>query len=120
EQMDLSEISPLVRFPIDGIAKLDYKVRGTFADPQGDGTATIGGFSFDGFDLGDVETTNAKFRGQVVEISGYHAHKGNSAYEVTSMRVDLGEKGGPILVDGLADSGNFDLDDFYRVFHLEE
>ena len=121
EQLDLAQISPLVQFTMAGNAKLDWKVRGLFTDPVSEGKLSIGGFMFDGFELGDVETVTAKNRGEVIDVEQYHASLGDSAYDVPSMRIDLSAKGAgaPIYVDALASSKNFTLADFYAIFHLQ-
>ena len=121
EQFDLADISPLVQFKLGGIAKLDWKVRGMSFDPISEGKLSILGFVFDDFALGDVETATAKAKGTLIDVESYRAHIQESAYQVSSMRIDLGAvKGSPIFVDALASSDNFDLDDFYGIFKLQD
>jgi len=119
EAIDLSDVTPLAQFAIGGVGKFDLKVRGKpFGDPIGDGTASFENFLFDQFMLGSIDSTKFHFRVPVVEITDLHAHHGESKYDVPSMRIDLG-LAGPIVIDALAKSSNFDLEDMYTILKLK-
>ncbi len=120
ETLDLTEVSPLVSFPLEGLAKLDWTMSGAMGNPEGKGTLSVAGFSFDGFALGDMETATVHSLGVMIDVEAMRSRKGESVYEVPSLRVDLGKGvGAPIYVDALAKSANMSLDDFYGVFHME-
>ncbi len=119
DQLDLSDISPLTTFQLGGLGKLDFKIRGSTEDLLGEGTVAFDGFIFDQFKLGDVDRGIVRFRGQSIEIEDLHVLHGESRYEVSSMRIDLGPAHGAV-VDALAKSSNFALDDFYQIFKLTD
>jgi len=118
EQLDLADGSPLAKFAIGGVGKADLKIRGTFDKFKGEGTASFANTLFDEFMLGDVESANFHFNDEaLIEVENLKAHHGESKYEVPSMRIDLGKTEGVIL-DALAKSSNFDLDDLYAILKM--
>jgi translocation and assembly module TamB len=118
EQLDLADGSPLAKFAIGGVGKFDLKIRGTFDDFKGEGQANFGGFIFDQFVLGDLDSATYRFTDKaLIEVENAKLHHGESKYEVASMRIDLGRAEGPV-VDALAKSGNFALDDLYAILKM--
>lgn len=118
EQIDLADASPLATFAIAGAGKVDMKLRGTFGSFKGEGAASFGGFVFDQFSLGDVESANYKFTSEaLIEVDTLKAKRGESKYDVPSMRIDLGHPTG-VVVDALSKSSNMSLEDLYAIFKL--
>ncbi len=119
DPVDLADASPITAFPIAGTGKLALEMRSTFDHPRGKGTMQLAGFTFDKFGLGDIESGAFEFDNTVVEVQQAKAKKGESRYEVSSMRIDLGRPAGPV-VDALAKSANIALDDMYKVLKMNE
>jgi len=119
DPVDLADASPITAFPIAGTGKLALEMRSTFDHPRGKGTMQLAGFTFDKFGLGDIESGAFEFDNTVVEVQQAKAKKGESRYEVSSMRLDLGRPAGPVI-DVLAKSANMALEDFYTVFGMDK
>jgi translocation and assembly module TamB len=118
EQLDLADGSPLAKFAIGGVGKFDLKIRGTFEDFKGEGQASFGNFVFDQFTLGDLDSASYKFTDKaLIEVENAHLHHGESKYDVSSMRIDLAPAEG-VVVDALAKSANFSLDDLYAILKM--
>lgn len=118
EQIDLADATPLVTFALGGTGKVELKIRGTFDEFKGEGTAAFANFLFDKFALGDVESANYVFNDDaVIEIAALKARHGESRYDISSMRIDLGVPEG-VVVDALAKSGNFALEELYAIFEM--
>jgi translocation and assembly module TamB len=117
ESLELSDISPISAIKMAGAAKFKYRVRGKFADPLGEGQASIDNFVFDVFPLGNIETVTAHVRGVAFELEAIKGRYKSSAYEVPSMRVDLGPAH-VAVVDALVKSKNFDLYELYEILDL--
>ncbi len=121
DPIDLSDISPLAKFPLAGVGKANVKITGKTNDPIGEGTASFDGFVFDVFPLGNLDSVVAHFRGQSIELSGIEALYGESRYAVPSMRIDLAPRGGgEVTLDALVKSDDFQLDDLYDIFKMRE
>lgn len=118
DPVDLADASPVTTFPIAGQGKLTLEMRSPMDHPHGKGTMQLAGFAFDKFALGDIESGAFELDNTVVEVQQAKAKKGESRYEVPSMRVDLGRPAGPV-VDVLAKSGNMSMEDFYAVFGMQ-
>ena len=118
EQLDLADISPVAVIKMAGLAKFKYRVRGPFADPLGEGQASVDGFVFDVFPLGNLETVTAHVRGTAFELEGVKGRYKGSAYEAPNMRIDLGP-GHVAVVDALVNSKNFELGELYEILGLD-
>ncbi len=117
-QVDLADASPLTKFALAGVGKLDLAIRGTFDSFKGKGSVSFGGFVFDQFGLGDIESARYEFSDEaLIEVTALEAKRGESRYQVPSMRIDLGVPQG-VVVDALSTSGNFALEDLYGIFKL--
>jgi translocation and assembly module TamB len=119
DSLDISDVSPVAQIKMAGVAKFKYHVRGKFADPVGEGQASIENFVFDVFPLGNVETATAHVRGTAFEFEQVKARYKDSAYEVPSLRVDLGPAHGAVI-DALVTSQNFELGDLYEILDLDK
>ncbi|MGZ3422183.1 MAG: translocation/assembly module TamB domain-containing protein [Polyangiales bacterium] len=118
EQFDLADGSPLAAFAMGGVGRFDLKLRGSFGSFKGEGSASFGSFLFDQFALGDVESANYKFTSEaLIEVDTLKAKRGESKYDVPSMRIDLGHHTG-VVVDALTKSSNMSLEDLYAIFKL--
>lgn len=119
EQVDIADASPLTTFALAGVGRVDMKMRGTYESFKAEGSAAFGGFVFDQFALGDIERASYVFNDQaLIEITGLEAKHGESKYQVPSMRVDLAAPTGAVVVDALAKSANFALDDLYEILKM--
>lgn len=118
EQLDLADISPISVIKMAGVAKFKYKVRGSYDDPLGEGQASVDGFVFDVFPLGNIETVTAHVRGTAFELEGVKGRYKGSAYEAPSMRIDLGPAH-VAVVDALVSSKNFELGELYEILGLD-
>lgn len=114
ESLELADISPISAIKLAGAAKFKYQVRGKFADPLGEGQASIENFVFDVFPLGNIETMTAHVRGVAFELESIRGRYKSSAYEVPSMRVDLGPAH-VAVVDALVKTKNLDLAELYEI-----
>lgn len=118
EQLDLADGTPLAKFAIGGLGKFDLKIRGTFDDFKGEGQASFANFVFDQFALGDLDGASYRFTDKaLIEVENARLRHGESKYEVPSMRIDLARPEG-VVVDALAKSGNFSLDDLYAILRM--
>lgn len=118
DQLDIADGSPLTTFALAGVGKFDMKLRGTFEAFKAEGSASFGGFVFDQFALGDIESANYRFnKDALIEIDSVKAKHGDSRYDVPSMRIDLGRPVG-VVIDALAKSSNMSLDDLYAILKL--
>lgn len=118
DQVDLADASPLTKFALGGVGKIDMKMRGTYDNFKAEGNAAFGSFLFDQFMLGDIERAKYVFDDNaLIEVSDLEAKHGDSKYSVSSMRIDLGAPAG-VIVDALAKSSNFALADMYEIFEM--
>jgi translocation and assembly module TamB len=119
-KLDLSEIGPLGSLPIAGQAEASQvEVTGLFNDPKLEADAKIDNFVLSDIPFGNVTAGHASLDGLVVRLKGVKAQKGKSVYEMPSGKLDFGGSGN-LVMDAQVASSNFNLRDFFALWHLEE
>jgi translocation and assembly module TamB len=119
---NLDDISPIGGVPMHGILEATAHVGGTFSRPEPEGdikSATA--FVVADLELGDVSSGHVKVDTTVpeVSISGVHAKRRSSSYEVSTARLQFGGTHG-FAVDAVAASEALGLRDFLSMFALDE
>lgn len=117
-KLDLSDISPLAGIPIAGKANLDTKMSGPAKNPVLTGHVSIDDFHFDGFPLGDVQSSNVRFVPLKVDIDNLVAKKGRSTYRSAKARLDF-DTGAHVRLTGMVSSQAMDLRDFLALWKFE-
>lgn len=117
--VDMRDITPLDRWPIQGVGTATCNIDGTFQDPHVTGHVQLADFVFDTFRLGSVESDALLDPdGMGVHFAMVSAAKNDSRYRAENLYLnfhdDRLEMTGLLHLDGLA------LRDFYHVFGFEE
>ncbi|MEZ4335192.1 MAG: translocation/assembly module TamB domain-containing protein [Sandaracinaceae bacterium] len=120
DNLDLRDITPLDRWPIQGVGSAHCSIEGTFQDPHVTGQVTLANFVFDDFRLGDVRSDDMLLDpdGLGVRFGMVHATKEDSRYRVEDLYIDFHRD--RFEMTGLLHADELRLRDFYHVFHLEE
>jgi len=116
---DLVDITPLGSVPLAGVVEGECHVSGKFNDPHIKADASIQNFVLAQIPFGNVQAAHGEFDGDYVELSGVHATKGASPYEMVTGRLDFR---GPakVKVDGVVRSPSMSMRDLLSIFHLED
>ena len=117
-RLDLADISPIVDIPVSGKAEVDVDMTGVPPAVVLTGNMKVQDFVFGGFPFGDINSARLRFVPLVLELFDVQAKKGKSDYSVPSGRLDFD---GPasIVTDARVKSSNFDLRDFFHIWHFE-
>ncbi|MCB9593919.1 MAG: translocation/assembly module TamB domain-containing protein [Sandaracinaceae bacterium] len=119
ESLDLRDITPLDRWPIQGTGRARCLIDNTFQDPHVTGHVVLAGFQFDDFRLGDVESDALLDPdGLGVRFAMVHATKEQSRYRVEDLYLDFHRN--RFEMTGLLHLDELRMADFYHVFQLEE
>jgi translocation and assembly module TamB len=119
---DLDDLSPIGPVPLHGKVQTSGRVGGTFHHPEPEGDLqSITGFAVADVQFGDLGAGHVKVDvdGPEVEITGLHAKRRDSAYEVPTATLKLGGTRG-FVVDAVAASAGFGLRDLLSMFALDE
>lgn len=120
DDLDLADITPLDRWPIQGVGTARCTIDNTFQDPHVTGQVVLAGFVFDDFRLGDVRSDDVLLDpdGLGVHFGMVHAVKEESRYRVEDLYLDFHRD--RFELTGLLHADELRLRDFYHVFELEE
>ena len=97
----LSDASPLVDIPMDGVAELSVTMAGKASQAELKGDLSIHDFLFAGFPIGDIESSHVKFKPLVLNLTDVRGSKGTSRFVAPTARIDFNTKGA-VLVDAEA------------------
>src|SRR6478752_3387405 len=117
-RIDLSDISPIIDIPIAGKAELDVEMSGEPPAVVLTGNLKAQNFVFGGFPFGDITSARLRFVPLVLELFDVQLKKGKSDYSVPSGRLNF-DGPAPIVTDAHVKSPNFDLRDFFHMWHFE-
>lgn len=116
---DLRDITPLDRFPIEGVGVATAVIDGTFQDPKVTGNLRFADFLFDEFQLGDLETDAVLDPdGLGVRFTMVSATKNESRYRAEDLYLDFHDD--RFSMTGLLHLDGLRLADFYEVFGFQE
>ena len=82
------------------------------------GNLKVQNFVFGGFPFGDITSARVRFVPLVLELFDVQAKKGKSDYSVSNGRLNF-DGPAPIVTDAHVKSTNFDLRDFFNIWHFE-
>jgi len=117
-RLDLADVSPIVGIPVSGKAEIDAEMSG---DPPAvvlTGNLKVQNFVFGGFPFGDITNARVRFVPLVLELFDVQAKKGKSDYSIPSGRLNF-DGPAPIVTDARVKSPNFDVRDFFHMWHFE-
>ncbi|HEY3254111.1 MAG TPA: translocation/assembly module TamB domain-containing protein, partial [Polyangiaceae bacterium] len=117
-RIDLADVSPIVGIPIVGKAEVDVEMTGVPPAVVLTGNMKVQNFVFGGFPFGDITSAKLRFVPLVLELFDVQAKKGKSDYSVPSGRLDF-DGPAPIVTDAHVKSPNFDVRDFFHMWHFE-
>ena len=117
-RIDFSDISPIVGIPIAGKAEVDAEMTGVPPAVVLTGNLKVQNFVFGGFPFGDITSARLRFVPLVLELFDVQAKKGKSDYSVPSGRLNF-DGPAPIVTDAHVKSPNFDVRDFFHMWHFE-
>ena len=117
-RLDFADVSPIVGIPVSGKAELDADMTGVPPAVVLTGNLKVQNLVFGGFPFGDINSARLRFVPLVLELFDVQAHKGKSDYSVPSGRLDF-DGPAPIVTDAHVKSLNFDLRDFFHMWHFE-
>jgi len=119
-RIDLRDVSPIVGIPIAGKAEVDVDMTGVPPGVVLTGNLKVQDFVFGGFPFGDILSSKVRFTPLVLELMDVQAKKGKSDYSVPSGRLDFnGSNGSSLVTDAHVKSPNFDLRDFFQIWHFD-
>ncbi len=117
--IDLTDISPLVGFDLEGQAEANVTVRGEFNEPVVGGDMSIREFVFENFRLGDMEGDfYIRDDHNAVVFPTLRAIKNTSEYRVDDLTLDFAQEG--VQVSAHLRTSRLNLQDVYHVFGFEE
>ena len=117
-RLDLADVTPIVGIPVSGKAELDVDMTGVPPAVVMTGNLKVQNFVFGGFPFGDINSAKVRFVPLVLDLFDVQAHKGKSDYSVPSGRLNF-DGPAPIVTDAHVKSPNFDLRDFFHMWHFE-
>jgi translocation and assembly module TamB len=117
-RIDLADISPIVGIPISGKAEVDVDMTGIPPAVVLTGNMKVQNFVFGGFPFGDITSARVRFVPLVLELFDVQAKKGKSDYSIPSGRLNF-DGPAPIVTDAHVKSPNFDVRDFFHMWHFE-
>ncbi|HEU5075926.1 MAG TPA: translocation/assembly module TamB domain-containing protein, partial [Polyangiaceae bacterium] len=116
--IDLRDISPLVEIPMAGKAQIEAEMTGLTPDVVITGNASVEGFEFGGFPLGDIVSSKFRFVPLKLDLTDVVAKKGSSPYRASSAHLDF-DSNATVKVDALVESQALDLRDLLAMWNFE-
>ncbi|HEY6728402.1 MAG TPA: hypothetical protein VI197_30535, partial [Polyangiaceae bacterium] len=116
--IDLRDITPLVTIPMAGKAQIEGEMTGETPHVVMTGNASVDGFQFGGFPLGDIVRSKFRFVPLKLDLSDVVAKKGSSQYRASSAHLDF-ESNATVKVDALVESPSLDMRDFVAMWNFE-
>src|SRR6185369_4167706 len=117
-RIDLADVTPIVGIPISGKSEVDVEMNGIGGAIVLTGNLKVQNFVFGGFPFGDIISARVRFVPLVLELFDVQAKKGKSDYSVPSGRLNF-DGPAPIVTDAHVKSPNFDVRDFFHMWHFE-
>jgi translocation and assembly module TamB len=118
-KIELADVSPLVDIPWAGSAELTATMGGKMSDPLLTGELSIAKFEFGGFPVGELKSAKLRFSPLKLDLHDAVGKKGRSNYRVPSARLAF-DAGSSVLVDARVQSQDFDVRDFFAMFHFDQ
>jgi translocation and assembly module TamB len=119
---DLDDMSPIGTVALHGKVQASATIRGVFNRPEPEGDIqAIAGFAVADVAFGDIGEGHVKVdvAKTEVEITGVHAKRRESSYEVPSARLRFGGASG-FVVDAVGSSAKLGFRDLLSMFALDE
>jgi translocation and assembly module TamB len=117
-RLELADIGPLASIEMSGKAVLGADMRGRYGDPLLRGNLKIDRFTFGGFPVGDILSSEVAFRPLKLDLAKVRAVKGSSPFLIPGARFDF-EAGATLVVDATARSEALDIRDFLAMWKME-
>jgi translocation and assembly module TamB len=120
-RIDLSDVSPLGKLSLAGMAELEASAHGPFDHPKITGELAVRGFKLAGLPVGDVEA-HAAFEPLVLTLSDARVQHGKSRIRSSKVRIAF-DDGADVLVDADVDTRqapHLAVADFFNVFQLDQ
>lgn len=119
EALDLTDITPLDRWPVAGVGEARVSIEGRFQDPVVTGHVRLSDFRFDDFRLGHLESDAVLDPdGMGVRFPMVQAVKNESRYRAENLYLDFHDE--RFAMSGLVHLDGMLLTDFYQVFGFQE
>jgi translocation and assembly module TamB len=116
--IDLADVTPIVGIPISGKSEVDVEMNGIGSGIVLTGNLKVQNFVFGGFPFGDITSARVRFVPLILDLFDVQAKKGKSDYSVPSGRLNF-DGPAPIVTDAHVKSPNFDVRDFFHMWHFE-
>ncbi len=117
--LDVSDPSPLLEFPLAGKGSARIEVSGTFQDPQVAGHMKLDDFAFNTFPLGNVESdVRLEHGGLAVRFPSVTMKKRDSSLVAKDFVLDFRDE--RFLTTANIKAEKLALADFYHIFHFED
>ncbi|MBN1605207.1 MAG: translocation/assembly module TamB domain-containing protein [Polyangiaceae bacterium] len=117
-RLELADIGPLAGIQMSGMAALDADMAGRFGNPLLRGHLKVDRFTFGGFPVGDILSSEVAFRPLKLDLAKVHAVKGSSPFLIPGARFDF-DAGATLVVDATARSDALDVRDFLAMWKME-
>ena len=119
-KVDLRDVSPLAKIPMEGRATVSLEGGGNFDDPHFTAQMDVDNFVFGGFPIGDVHHSKVEFVPLSLRFSEGMVSKGDSKVDVGLLNVDFDNGDADVVVDGHLDTrvAGMHLQDFFRMVNL--
>lgn len=117
--VDLADVSPIAGLELAGKSRLFADLKGPSLHPILKGTLAVQDLVIGGFEAGNILESELHFEPLFVEFTNLKGQKGEMDYALPKARLSFD---GPASVEFSANvqSSNFDIEEFLRVFHLDE
>jgi translocation and assembly module TamB len=116
--LELADIGPLADIEMSGMAALDADMAGQSGDPLLRGNLKIDRFTFGGFPVGDILSSEFTFRPLKLDLAKVRAVKGSSPFFIPGARFDF-DAGATLVVDATTRSDALDVRDFLAMWKME-
>ncbi|HEX3595208.1 MAG TPA: hypothetical protein VHU80_08910, partial [Polyangiaceae bacterium] len=118
-RLRLSDASPLVDIPMEGMAEVDVAMKGKAATAELTGSLKVNDLIFDGFPIGDIDSAKVRFKPLVLAFDEVHGTSGASHFYVPNARLDF-DSDASLLVDAQVKSDHLELRDFFAMWHFDQ
>ncbi|HEX4339411.1 MAG TPA: translocation/assembly module TamB domain-containing protein [Polyangiaceae bacterium] len=118
-RLRLSDASPLVDIPMEGMAEVDVAMKGKASSAELTGSLKVNDLVFDGFPIGNIESAKVRFKPLVLDFDEVHGTSGGSRFYVPTARLDF-DSDASLLVDAQVKSDHLELRDFFTMWHFDQ
>ncbi len=119
---DLDDLSPIGSVPLHGQLQAKARIGGVFSRPEPEADIqAIAGFAVADVAFGDLSSgrVTVDVPNKEIEITGVHARRRDSPYEVPTAKLRIGGEHG-FVVDGVGTSQGFGIRDLLSMFALDD